>query len=149
MTHSLTNHDIANLRHQERVALGHAAIHALEAREARSTQRKADSAAEHVVVARPRAVGQERNAADAGARDQLTGTLGGSCLRARRTLSLMLDGEGAATDVARVASHVSGCERCGQFAAAVAAVTQRLRTSRVERPRVQPVPLRRQGNVRR
>ena len=44
MTHSLTNHDIANLRHQERVALGHAAIHALEAREARSNQRKADSA---------------------------------------------------------------------------------------------------------
>jgi hypothetical protein len=44
MTHSLTNHDIANLRHQERVALGHAAIHALEAREARSTQREADSA---------------------------------------------------------------------------------------------------------
>jgi len=36
MTHPLTNHDIARLRHQERVALGHAAIHALEAREAQS-----------------------------------------------------------------------------------------------------------------
>lgn len=44
MTHPLTNHDIASLRHQERVALGHAAIHALEAREARSTQHDAESA---------------------------------------------------------------------------------------------------------
>jgi len=44
MTHPLTNHDIVNLRHQERVALGHAAIHVLAAREARSTQHKADSA---------------------------------------------------------------------------------------------------------
>ena len=44
MTHPLTNQDIASLRHQERVALGHAAIHALEAREARSALRKADSA---------------------------------------------------------------------------------------------------------
>lgn len=37
MTHPMTTHDIARLRHQERVALGHAAIHAVEAREARST----------------------------------------------------------------------------------------------------------------
>lgn len=36
MTHPLTNHDIVRLRHQERVALGHAAIHSLEAREAHS-----------------------------------------------------------------------------------------------------------------
>ncbi len=36
MTHPLTNHDIARLRHQESVALGHAAIHSLEARDARS-----------------------------------------------------------------------------------------------------------------
>ena len=34
MTHPLTNHDIARLQHQERVARGHAAIHALAAREA-------------------------------------------------------------------------------------------------------------------
>ena len=44
MTHPLTNHDIASLRHQERVALGHAGIHSLEARAARSTRQKADSA---------------------------------------------------------------------------------------------------------
>lgn len=41
MTHPLTNHDIARLRHEERVALGHAAVHALEAREARSTKSEA------------------------------------------------------------------------------------------------------------
>jgi hypothetical protein len=34
----LTNHDIVRLRHEERVALGHAAIHSLEAREAQSTK---------------------------------------------------------------------------------------------------------------
>ena len=37
MTHPLTTHDIARQRHQESVALGHAAIHSIEAREARST----------------------------------------------------------------------------------------------------------------
>ena len=41
MTHPLTNQDIARLRHEERVALGHAAIHALEAREARSSTSEA------------------------------------------------------------------------------------------------------------
>ena len=38
MTHPLTNHDIARLQHQERVALGHAAMHSLEAREALATK---------------------------------------------------------------------------------------------------------------
>jgi hypothetical protein len=38
VTHPLVNHDIARLQHQERVALAHAAIHAIEAREARSTR---------------------------------------------------------------------------------------------------------------
>jgi hypothetical protein len=38
VTHPLTNQDIARLRHQERVARGHAAIHSLEAREAHSTK---------------------------------------------------------------------------------------------------------------
>ena len=38
VTHPLTNHDIVRLRHQERVALGHAAMHSLEAREAGSTK---------------------------------------------------------------------------------------------------------------
>jgi hypothetical protein len=38
VTHPLTTHDIARLRHQERVALGHAAIHSVEARQAHSTE---------------------------------------------------------------------------------------------------------------
>ena len=41
MTHPLTTHDIARLRHQERVALGHAAIHSVEAREAHSAKPEA------------------------------------------------------------------------------------------------------------
>lgn len=44
MTHPLTNHDIARLQHQERVALAHAAMHSLEVREARSTKQKTESA---------------------------------------------------------------------------------------------------------
>ena len=44
MTHPLMNHDIARLQHQERVARAHAAIHALEVREARSTRQKTESA---------------------------------------------------------------------------------------------------------
>jgi hypothetical protein len=38
------NHDIARLRHQEKVAVAHEAIHALEAREARLTQQKRGNA---------------------------------------------------------------------------------------------------------
>jgi hypothetical protein len=45
VTHPLTNHDIVRLRHLERVALGHAAIHSLEAREANST--KSESGEQH------------------------------------------------------------------------------------------------------
>ena len=44
MTHPLTNHDIARLRHDERVALSHAAMHSLELRDARANKQKADSA---------------------------------------------------------------------------------------------------------
>lgn len=44
MTHPLTNHDIARLRHQERVALTHAAMHSLEARKASATEPRTDSA---------------------------------------------------------------------------------------------------------
>jgi hypothetical protein len=44
VTHPLMNHDIARLQHQERVALAHAAMHALEVREARSTKQKSESA---------------------------------------------------------------------------------------------------------
>ena len=41
MTHPFTTHDIARLRHQERVALGHAAIQSVQAREARATASEA------------------------------------------------------------------------------------------------------------
>ena len=37
MTYPFSTHDIAHLRHEDRVALGHAAVHLVEAREARST----------------------------------------------------------------------------------------------------------------
>ena len=41
MTHPLTDHEIVRLRHEERVGRAHAAMHALEAREARSTKSEA------------------------------------------------------------------------------------------------------------
>jgi hypothetical protein len=44
VTHPLTNHDIARLQHQERVALAHAAMHSLEARKASATKPQTDSA---------------------------------------------------------------------------------------------------------
>lgn len=36
--HPLTNHEIVRLRHEERVGRAHAAMHSLEAREARSNK---------------------------------------------------------------------------------------------------------------
>ena len=44
MTHPLTNQEIARLRHEERLALAHAAMHSLEVRKARSTKPKTDGA---------------------------------------------------------------------------------------------------------
>lgn len=43
-----------------------------------------------------------------------------SCLQARRTLSVVLDGEASATEVAETARHLPECEHCARFAAAVA-----------------------------
>ena len=86
-------------------------------------------------MAQPRPADRGRNATDAGTHwDQLIGPVGGSCLRARQTLSLMLDGEAATADVASSAPHIFGCERCRQFAAAVAELAHTLRASRVEAP---------------
>lgn len=42
MTHPWSNQDIARLRHEERLALAHAAMHSLEARKVRSTKPKTD-----------------------------------------------------------------------------------------------------------
>lgn len=55
------------------------------------------------------------------------------CARARRALSLLLDDEGAPTDVRALAVHLGTCESCRLFTARVAAVTRALRT---QRPRV-------------
>lgn len=86
-------------------------------------------------MAQPHPATRERNAAHAGTqRDELSGAVGTTCLRVRRILSLMLDGEAAAPDVARIALHLRGCTCCRQFAAGVAAFTHRLRATQVEHP---------------
>ena len=87
-------------------------------------------------MAQPPPADRGRGATGAGThRDQLIAPVGVSCLRARRTLSLMLDGEAATADVASSAPHIFGCECCRQFAAAVAEVAHTLRACRVEPPR--------------
>lgn len=59
---------------------------------------------------------------------------GGTCIRARRLLSLALDGEAGPAEVLLAASHIGGCERCRQFAAHVVELTQELRSIRLGRP---------------
>lgn len=59
----------------------------------------------------------------------------GSCARARRALSLLLDDEGGPTDVRALAVHLGTCESCRLFTARVAAVTRALRTQRPRDPR--------------
>jgi hypothetical protein len=81
-------------------------------------------------VAQPQPPDRGRNATVAGTHwDQLIGPDGVSCLRARQTLSLMLDGEAATADVANSAPHIFGCEHCREFAAAVAKLVHTLRSS--------------------
>jgi predicted anti-sigma-YlaC factor YlaD len=53
----------------------------------------------------------------------------------RRTLSLILDDEAAAIDVAHIALHFFGCVGCRRFGAVVAEFTHDLRASPVEWPR--------------
>jgi predicted anti-sigma-YlaC factor YlaD len=50
------------------------------------------------------------------------------CIRMRQALSLLLDGEAAASDVLVVASHLKGCAHCRRFATQVVATTARLRS---------------------
>ena len=52
------------------------------------------------------------------------------CIRMRQALSLLLDGEAAASDVLAVASHMSGCGCCRRFAMQVVAITAELRSVR-------------------
>jgi predicted anti-sigma-YlaC factor YlaD len=55
-----------------------------------------------------------------------------SCARARRALSLTLDGEASPDEVYRLASHLGNCESCRRFTAQVGALTRALRSIRLE-----------------
>jgi predicted anti-sigma-YlaC factor YlaD len=57
----------------------------------------------------------------------------GTCVHARRTLSLALDGEAAQSDVVVAVSHIGGCDSCLQFTRNVIAFTRELRTVPVVR----------------
>jgi anti-sigma factor RsiW len=54
-------------------------------------------------------------------------------MRARRSLSALLDGEASASEVETVALHLGSCPRCRRFAARIAAVTRELRSVRADR----------------
>ena len=131
MTHPLTNHDIVRLRHQERVALGHAAMHSLEVREAGSTKSKpgeqrGGSWLDRLLrreAATPRTPARTVN--------QLSVIDSGPCRRARQTLSVVLDGEASATEVAETARHLPECEHCARFAAVVAELKLYFRAARL------------------
>ena len=82
------------------------------------------------LVARPTPAAPECNAADTGTHaNQLSVIHGGSCRQARRTLSIVLDGEASAAEVAKTARHLAGCEYCARFTAVVAELKLCLRAS--------------------
>lgn len=60
-----------------------------------------------------------------------TAVSGGSCARARRALSLVLDYEAGVADVRALAVHLGGCGGCRRYAAEVAAFTRDLRQALV------------------
>jgi predicted anti-sigma-YlaC factor YlaD len=51
-----------------------------------------------------------------------------SCARARRALSLALDGEASPHEIYGLATHLGRCESCRRFTARVGAVTRALRS---------------------
>ena len=53
----------------------------------------------------------------------------GTCRRARRTLSVVLDGEASATELAASNRHLPGCEDCVRFAAVVTEIKHCLRAA--------------------
>jgi predicted anti-sigma-YlaC factor YlaD len=55
-----------------------------------------------------------------------------SCARARRALSLTLDGEAAPSLIYTLALHLGQCDSCRQFTAQVGAITRCLRSIRPE-----------------
>ena len=54
------------------------------------------------------------------------------CARARRALSLVLDGETVAGDFHALATHIGGCAACRRHVAEVSAITRQLRSARAE-----------------
>ena len=57
-----------------------------------------------------------------------------TCRQARRTLSVVLDGEGSATEQAEIARHLPGCGDCARFAAVVKELKHCLRAASPEKP---------------
>jgi predicted anti-sigma-YlaC factor YlaD len=55
-----------------------------------------------------------------------------SCARARRALSLTLDGEASPGEVYGLASHLGRCEPCRRFTVQVGALTRALRSLRLD-----------------
>lgn len=56
------------------------------------------------------------------------------CARARRALSLTLDGEASPFEAYGLALHLGQCESCRRFTAQVGALTRALRSLRPEGP---------------
>jgi predicted anti-sigma-YlaC factor YlaD len=54
------------------------------------------------------------------------------CARARRALSLALDGEAAPAEIHALTLHIGGCEPCRLFTTQVSAITRLIRTGRIE-----------------
>jgi predicted anti-sigma-YlaC factor YlaD len=54
------------------------------------------------------------------------------CARARRALSLALDGEAAPAEIHALALHIGQCEPCRGFTAQVSAITRLIRSGRIE-----------------
>jgi predicted anti-sigma-YlaC factor YlaD len=53
----------------------------------------------------------------------------GRCIRVRRTISAVLDGEASTAELLAAASHLGGCPRCRQFVDQVVAFTCQLRST--------------------
>ena len=67
------------------------------------------------------------------------------CERARRRVSLGLDGQLSEVEQAMLRAHVGRCAACAGFARDVDALTRELRAAPLERPTVAGVPLRRRS----
>jgi predicted anti-sigma-YlaC factor YlaD len=75
--------------------------------------------------------------------------LAAECERARRWVSLGLDGELSQVESARLGAHVGRCAECAEFARDVDALTQELRAMPSSRPRAHRTPgCRRSSGVR-